>query len=310
MARSDRQVPNVYFGAPGSLMSLPWPGGDISAPYDRPTYDFETGAGQHHVANFVSGNRPYSLKWKALHQDTYTKLEQYWTNMNGPGPWVFVDPSRPNLHRVNVASATGTYRDNRWWTTAGAAGDGTVSSNSDPAQIHRSGANRSVRWTFGAAPVTFPVLYTTAPYRSWFGYPVVPGLSYAHSSWVKPDGTIDTSITLELQLRWLDKAGAQMSITAGGTSAVTTWQRLSVIGTAPAGAAYVQTRWVATGSTIVTGGSLYVDEPLFEQDSVVNDWAPGTGIRPVGLVSLTDGSVPFATRMRSDISMELRELAQ
>jgi hypothetical protein len=42
---------------------------------------------------------------------------------------------------------------------------------------------------------------------------------------------------------------------------------------------------------------------------VVNDWAPGTGIRPVEIVSLTE-PVTFATRFRESIQMVLREVAR
>jgi hypothetical protein len=63
-----------------------------------------------------------------------------------------------------------------------------------------------------------------------------------------------------------------------------------------------------TGSTVTVNGSIYIDEPMLEQDTVLNDWAPGTGLRPVEILSLTD-SVPFNARFRQGASMVLRELA-
>jgi hypothetical protein len=82
----------------------------------------------------------------------------------------------------------------------------------------------------------------------------------------------------------------------------------SVIAVAPAGAYYCRPIFVATGSTITVGGSIYIDEPMLEQDTVLNNWAPGTGLRPVEILGLSD-SVPFNARFRKGISLVLRELA-
>jgi hypothetical protein len=306
--RTERQVPLVYFGRPGALVSLPWPGSDLDAPYDRSVFDFMTGAGQHMVSLLSSGSRSYTVNWKALHVDNYKLIEQYWTGMMGQGPWVFIDPSLRNLLRVNQAAATNVYNDTRQFATTG-GDNGTLSSNSVATFIHRTGAPRSLRWLFGVAAATTPTLSLTYAYRSWWGVPVVPGLSYAFSSWVRPDGTVDSAISCEARVRWVDAAGATLSDLAGGAVAtVPAWNRVTAVGVAPAGAAYAQPRWQATGSTITTGASLYIDEPMFEQDTVVNDWAPGTGLRPVEIVGLSDAT-PFSVRMRAAITMGLRELA-
>lgn len=89
---------------------------------------------------------------------------------------------------------------------------------------------------------------------------------------------------------------------------MTGWTRLSVVGVAPVGAAYLQPLFVALGSTITTGASIYIDEPLLEQDTVVNDWSPGTGVRPVEILGLPE-VVPFASRFRTGLVMSVRELA-
>jgi hypothetical protein len=59
---------------------------------------------------------------------------------------------------------------------------------------------------------------------------------------------------------------------------------------------------------MVSGGSLYIDEPMLEQDSVLNEWAVGAGIRPVEIVALGE-AVPFEARFRTGTAMTLRELA-
>lgn len=311
MARSGRQVPNVYFGRPGSLVTLPWPRGDQGSPYDRLTYDFITGAGQHVVSSLVYGSRTFTVNWQALHVDNYALLEQYRVGVNGLGPWAYLDPSRPNLLLPNQSAAGGLTNDaSQWKTLTGAANEGQLSANSNAAFIHRTRGTRSIRWLFNVAAATVPVLVFTTPYRNWPGIPVFPGLAYSFASWLRADGTVDSSITTGLRLRWLDAAGAEVvpESSNGNTAVTATWVRQSVTGNAPSGAAYVEPRYVVTGSSVITGGSLYIDEPLLEQDSVVNDWAPGTGVRPVEIVGLSE-TVPFDVRMRTDMSMELRELA-
>lgn len=304
MARAERQVPVVYFGRPGSLLALPWPRSDLDKPYDRLTYDFVTGAGQHQVSSLLGGSRSFAVNWTALHLDTFNLLSQFWTGSMGAGPWSFIDPSAPNLLLPNQSGTTQQYNDARHWLTF----NGTLSSNADPVYVHRFGARRSLRWLWDVAAVTNPILEVTPPYRNWFGTPVVPGLSYAFSAWVRPDNIVDSSITFALRIRWVDAAGAFISEIDGGSTAVTTWTRKSAIGVAPVGAVYAQPIVFVTGSTVTTGASLYFDEALFEQDTVVNDWAPGTGVRPVEILSLGE-SAPFSSRFRTKTTMVLRELA-
>lgn len=309
MVRADRQNPDVYFGRPGALLQLPWPRGGVDRSYERQTYDFLTGSGNHAVSSLSSASRPYSMTWKALHVDNFSRLDQFRVGANGPGPWVFIDPSAPNLLPTNVAAATGLYNSSLQFESLGGT-SGTVSSNTDPAFIHRATGWRSIRWRFLSTPVTSPRLGVAPQYRNWPGHPVAPTLSYAFSSWMRADGIVDTSITVAMTLEWLDSTGTIIgSASTSGAIAVSGWQRVSVIATAPSNAAYVRPVWVVTGSSVIVNGSLYIDEPVLEQDTVVNDWAPGTGIRPVQIVSLTE-PVPFASRFREGIQMSLREVAR
>jgi len=313
MARSERQVPTVYFGRPGALLPLPWPRGDMDRPYERQTYDFLTGAGTHAVSSLARGSRAYTLNFNVLHQDTFTNLEQYRIGSNGPAPFVLIDPSAPNLLHPNVAAGTGILNNATglasFFTTI--AGDnGTPGSNSDPAFIHRATGWRSIRWRFLIAPAATVIMGVVPSYRSWWGIPVAPNLPYAFSAWMRVDGVVETSATLSMRLRWLDSTGALIGseVTGGDQTVTSTWQRLSVLSTAPSNAAYVAPRWYGTGSSIATNGIVYVDEPLLEQDTVVNNWAPASGVKPVEITGLTEG-VPFAARFREGIQLSIRELA-
>lgn len=311
MARSERQVPSVYFGRPGSLVTMPWPRGDQDQNYEKQTFDFLTGSGQHAVSSLATGSRPFVLNWNALHIDTFALVEQYWIGANGTGPWAYINPALTNMLLPNQAAASGIFNDTRGWgTETSTAAEGALSSNATATNwIHRPGGTRSLRWAFPVAAATTPRLLLSSPYRSWFGFPVFPALSYAWSFWARPDGVTDTAVTLAPRLRWYGPTGALLLDSTGGTTSVTTWQRLSVIAAAPAGAAYVQPVIEMTGSTMTTLGSVYLDEPLLEQDTVVNAWAAGSGARPVEILNITD-RVPFETRMRTTLTMNLREVAQ
>jgi hypothetical protein len=306
MVRADRQEPDVYFGRPGALISMPWPKGGIDTSIERMVSQFATGSGGFRVSSMLGGSRVTTLSWDALHVDNYRKVEQFWIGAMGLGPWAFLNPASPNLLTENQAGATAVWNSPKDWTTS-ATNHGTASSNQTTTHIHRTGSPRSLKWLFSVAVAANPILTLTPPYRLWYGTPVQPGLSYAFSAWLKPDGVIDASITVGCRIQWLDAAGAQVSESDGGATAVTAWTQKSCIAVAPVGAVYANPRFVATGATITTGGSLYVDEPMFEQDTVVNTWAPGTGVRPVEITELND-SIPFAGRFRIKPSMTLREV--
>lgn len=308
MPRAERIQPDVYIGRPGALVKVPWPRGDMSKPLDKLVYEFVTASGQRQVSQLVGGTRLYTVNWNAFHTDTFSILERFWSGSAGAGPWVFVDPSMKNMLLPNQAAATSVFYDTRQWATqTGAANEGELISNAAAVGLHTYNA-RSLRWLFSSAAATTPGLGLTTPYRNWYGFPVVPGMSYAWSAWCRPDGTVDSNITLRVVLQWLNASGVWQSEVSSGDTALTGWQRLSAVGVAPVGAVYAKPMFFATGSTITTGGSLYIDEPMLEQDTVVNDWAPGSGLRPVEIMSL-DETVPFDARFRKGISMTLRELA-
>lgn len=308
MVRAARIWPSVYFGRPGALTTLPWPRGGVDRPYEKLVSDFSTGTGQHIVTSLAQGSRLFTLSWNALHSDTYGLLSQYWYGMQGLGPWTFVDPSANNMLMPNQASTTNNLYDTTGFkTSGGTAAEGSLFSNATASLIQRPGATRSLQWAFPVAALATPVLLLNAPYRNWFGFPVVQGLSYAWSCYLAPDGVVDTSITGSIRIRWLDAAGAFISEVTSSTVAITTYQQLSAIGVPPVGCVYAQPCVVLTGSSITTGGSLYMDSMVFEQDTVANPWAPGSGMRAVEIMSLTD-TVSFDAKWRVPITMVLREL--
>jgi len=310
MVRASRYWPNVYLGRPGALTSLPWPRGDVDMSYEKAVSDFVTSTGQHLMSSQPLGSRLITLSWKALHADNFSLLEQYWTGMAGVGPWAFINPSTSNMLLPNQASATSTLYDTTGWkTSTGATNEGTLFSNSTTTFLHQAIRPRSLQWQFTTSPITTPLLMVSPPYRNWFGIPAVTGLPYTWSTWLTPDGTVDSSITVKMRLRWLDATGATLSDSEDSATAVTTFTQRSVTATAPANTAYVSPMVVVTGSSVTTGASLYLDEPLLEQDNVINSWVPGTGVRPVEILSLSE-TTPFDAKWRKGVTMAIRELVQ
>lgn len=311
--RAFRQVPTLYFGQPGKqLQTLPWPSGGIDMPYERQTFDFLTGSGLHQVSSLSVGSRQYSINWDSMHIDTFSKLSQYRIGTNGPGPFCLIDPSAPNLMPANVSAPTGVTslpNPDFIFPTAG-AGQGSMGNNVDATKIHRASGWASLRWVFNSAPDAVATLAVAPQFRNWFGHPVVATLPYAFSAWMITDGVIETSVNVTLKMQWLDATGAQISLSAGTTAAVTSaWSQQTLIASAPAGAVYCMPQWVLDGTQMATGGAIFIDEVLWEQDNVVNTWAPGSGIRPVEIVGLNE-SVPFEARFRNNVQMTLRELAK
>lgn len=309
MARGYKTDPPVYFGLPGKLVQLPWPQGGVQAPVDRSIYDFMSGDGNHRVSSLVGTSRGYSLAWNALHQSTYDLLNEHWVGQNGPGPFVLIDPSRPNLLRGNQSGATGEWNDARGFTTGfvTAGGNGTLSSNAVAANIHRARGRRSLQWSFSGTLVSTVSIGLDSAFSTWPGIPVLQNAAYSFSFWVKPDGVVDSSIDVGLRLVWYRVDGTVSRTDTVAPATVTAWTQKTTTQTSPADAAYCKPVITATGSTITTGGSLFIDELLFEQDSAVNPWAPGTGVLPVAMLSFPE-AIPFDGLFRLQPAMALREV--
>lgn len=302
--RGYRTDPPVYFGKPGSLVTLPWPQGGVAKPYERMVSDFTTGAGTHRITSMAGGARPFQLSWNALHSDTYRLLEEYWLGANGTGPWCLIDPSANNLLTANQAAATGVYNDARGWAVGAPTQQGAAMTNANASHFHRARASRSLRWALTGTMATTPVIFASSGYSGWAGIPAVPTLSYAWSFWVKSTG--DTSITAAIRLQWLNAAGSQISLSSTAFTINGTFQLVSIIATAPALTAYMVPGLQVTGSSVTTPADVYVDEPLLEQTDRVNDWAAGSGVMPVGVINLTE-DVPFDSKFKESPVLTLRE---
>jgi len=111
---------NVYFGAPGSLLTLPWPRGGIGGTRGRNVSQFLLGSGGQQVWKTLSGKRTYQLGYQSLDYATFAQLEAFDQGHNGPGPFAILDPGRRNLLTANQSAATSLTNDTTGFTIGGA----------------------------------------------------------------------------------------------------------------------------------------------------------------------------------------------
>lgn len=271
---------SMYFGRPGYLAEIPHPRGGAQTTRVRGTAVFATAGGGARTGRTVEGRRPIILRWERLFYETFAQLEAFDHGHEGPGPFALIDPSRINYLTVNQSSATSMYRATDNFTIAGS---GCTISSTD---LTYDRGPRSLQWNF-----TFAAsgdLTLDSPSTVWPGIPVVAGVQLTFSVYHKGGGT-DAVMTVVPALEWFDEFGAVLSTTsgAGGTSGSAAFAVTSVSGTPPASAAYVRCHvTVATGMS--AGSVLYLDRFQLERGAAVTTWRPGTGVKPVSVVSLVE----------------------
>lgn len=305
MPRSVRIDPKVYFGTPGNYVELPWPRGGVSAPADRATSDFLTGSGSHRISSLIGVSRAWTLNWLNLHQSSFELINQFYLGMNGVGPWVFIDPSRPNLLTPNQSAATSVWNANNDFTSF----SGTIVSNRTATFIRRQFGTRSIQWKPGIAGSGATTINLLPQYSLWPGFPVVPGRAYCWQYWGMTDGG---AYGQTAQLRWYNAAGTQIRLDISPSVSSVGWNRLVIGGDplpvyAPPNAAFARPEVALDLATITTASTYYVDMPNFEQSERMNEWAPGTGILPVKITGWTE-DLPFDAYFRSAPTLSIREV--
>jgi hypothetical protein len=193
-------------------------------------------------------------------------------NPRGAGP-----NGAPVITRRNLATNPSLEQDEQGWTPL-SAGSGTMTSGrvSVAANLRKGGSyHYRVTWTTNAAAVGGGIFYGGL---GGIGIPVVAGLPYAVSlyCWTSKIQRI------QLAVRWHDAAGTFISASTS-TPIVTIAQyghRIVVVGTPPAGAAYMRLRLTAvagTGASVwVTNDWIAADGLLVEQTTQPNDYFDST----------------------------------
>ena len=233
--------------------------------YDR-TADAHAGVHDLLGGGYASDRAPvecrvWRLDWQWISDADRRILHALHTRQFGPGPFVLLDPASRNLLTPNVASGTDARRDTDGFTGTG------VDELSSSATYSVTGA-RSLRWRLISPTETAAVL-TLAP-RTLSAWATPAGHPWSFTCSVRAGAG---GATVVPQLRWLDSALAEVSISSGAGVAVSSsgWSTVTVTAAAPAGAAYVVPRLSVTTSAI-TG---YLND-LFTRTVGAGSWGTPT----------------------------------
>jgi hypothetical protein len=171
----------------------------------------------------------------------------------------------------------------RWFGSAPGAGTTTLVTGAADGPPGVSTYARKT-WTVapaGASDVGFAHTnsYSTTG-TSTTGKAVTAGTTYTFSSYVRSSRAVAAAAAWGVRLVWRDAAGAFLSTVAGANTALPagTWQRMSFVSTAPAGAAFVEVLSSnnANMTGIVAGDTLDGTALLMEAAAVVLPYFDGT----------------------------------
>jgi hypothetical protein len=294
---------NVYFGRPGSLDILRLPRGGLTATRIRQSNTYQLASGGARASRLLSGSRQYTLAYEALTYADFATLLAYDQGHNGTGPFVLLDPGQRNMLTVNQSGATSLTYDTANFSITGSGGTITSSTTA----VHRG--PRSLAWSWTVTAPSTAVLSLSPPVADW---PGIPCYIRPHSfGAVMLGGGSDAVITGQAVMSYLDVNGSPLGGTSTGTAQVSnssTWTALTVSGTPPAGAAYLNCSIVVSGASVSNGSILYLSDFILNEGSTVDSpWTPGTDLRPVTIMSLADVQPGFYTSYRAGPVFVLQE---
>lgn len=242
--------------------------------------------------------RTWQLDWKWLSADERRHLHALFTGQYGPGPWVLLDPATTNYLTPQQASGTDKAQDTSGFSIA-AGGETLVSSTAQFVS-----GSRSLRWSLPAA-VTSGILTLAAPpsLTAW----ATPEAEWWTFSGQLRGGGADPTVNVQLALRWLDAAGAQVAETLGPvvTLGAAAWSPPVVSGPCPAGAVQFVPRTKVAAASVTATADVYLDGLQLERSQAASPWMPGEGQPVVSAIGYPE-SVPFVERR--DVSMTLVEV--
>jgi hypothetical protein len=273
---------NIYFGRPGQLRDLYDPVGGMLATRNLGTATFATGSGGARVQRALDGTRQYSLNYGVLGRVNFDWLESFRQGHFGPGPFVLLDPGRRNLLGFNQSSGTSSSNDTRQFTVSGVGGSlSSVASLSTPFP-------RVLGWTFGTATPATAQLVLDKPSSVWPGIPVWPR---PYTFWMMVLGA-GTTVDFQLRLEWLALDGSVLSTVNSSTftTSLTVWQMVNVRAiTPPSNACWLRASVNPTVATIGINDIMYMSSLMLnEGDQPDAQWAPGTGVYPVTILSMPE----------------------
>jgi hypothetical protein len=273
----------IYFGTPGSLISLVWPRAGISAQRIRDTTTFPLGSGGMQVWKMLGGKRTYRFDYNTLDYASWAILMAYEQGHNGVGPFAVIDPGQRNMLTGNQSAATSLTNGTDNFTVAGSGG--TVSS--DSTLVLRG--PRSLKWAWSVSTPAAATLSLDSPDVSWAGIPIV--LRPHTFSFQARAAAGSGPVSMQAKMAYLTTAGGVNGSDTGNLTTATSaaWIAVTVTGTPGANSAYLNCSVVASAATIASGEAINLDQFMLNEGSTADaSWAPGTGVVPVQVMSLGD----------------------
>lgn len=295
---------NIYFGNPGSLVTLPQPRGGVKTTRVRGAQVSQLGNGEVRTRRILQGSRQFTLSYETLTFDTHSTLLAFDQGHYGPGPYAFLDPGERNMLTVNQSGATSLTNGTENFTIAG-SGCSIASSTT-----LTTGTPRSLAWTFNfTSPASASAVLTLdTPYQGWPGIPVVSSRSLCFACQLRGGGT-DAVVSFALELQWYDITQALLSTSTGSTATTSSgaWTTASVAATPPANSVYVLPR-VHYVSGASAGSIIYLTQFMLAENTTTETWRPGTGVYPVGILSYVDDwPWQYSTEVRSGPVLVLQQ---
>lgn len=149
-----------------------------------------------------------------------------------------------------------------------------------------TGQTSAVTWTTLSGTTSNPNLWTgfetggqsSAASASQDNVQITAGLSYTASFYAQRATSADATLAVTLGIAWFTSAGALVSSSQLAQTALTTsWARLALTATAPAGAVWGRTfLFISTPATTTATNVVYLTGGQFEQAAAASAWAdPG-----------------------------------
>lgn len=274
---------NLYFGTPGTLITLVNPKGGAAATRQRDTTLFPLGSGGALVDRMVGGKRTYTISYENLDYASYATLLAYQQGHNGVGPFALLDPGQRNQLTANQSAATSETNDTSNFTVAGSGG--AITSDST---LYLRGP-RSLKWSFSVSTPASATLTLNAPAAEFAGIPIVlrPYTFWFYVRAASGSGPV----SVQAKMAYLTVSSSANGSDTGNLTAATSaaWTIVSVTGTPGANSAYLNCSVVASAATIASGEAINLDEFMLNEGSTADtSWAPGTGVVPVAFLTLPD----------------------
>lgn len=298
----DRVSPEIWFGRPGSLVSLPPPDPGVESARIRPKMIQDSGS-SHSVSTSSYGRRAWNYVFTGLPDDEYVILDSHESGVRGVGPWALLDPSYPNKAFPNQASGTDALADASGFSLPAGVTAETISSSTQ----YTANYKRSLAWTAPATPAS-GLLHMKTPWPrlldDYWGYPVTPSTQVVagiRARATQVDGA-------RLVMRFHDAAQSIIATTTPSYANLSTsaFADFTVTATGGSTAAWVSLTFQINPSDVATATTVYLGGlQLLYGTGAITTWVPGNGVPMVSFSSFRANPPMYG---RHDIEVSLVEV--